>query len=215
MNQTNEFSSVLIIPSSLKNNEQITVNFKINFPTNSPVNSTLTIVFPLDLDISSATCDISCTKIGNNISFNIVTWSSSLETTISNVINGPSFKPIGDFVISLANSNNFGSLYQIKPSWVNNIASSFLTSVSATDAYRGENALFKFNITTISGKQTYIVLKFSDLFGSLTVAPTGGILIGSRTVRYNIQNQTSADSSMTLQTPVVFGDYTFSAETYV
>lgn len=78
------------------------------------------------------------------------------------------------------------------------------------DAYRGENALFKFNVVSISGKQSYIIVKFSDLFGALTVPPSGASLLTSRSVRYNIQNQTSTDFSLTLQTPVVFGDYTFS-----
>jgi len=63
----------------------------------------------------------------------------------------------------------------------------------------------------MSGKQTYIVIKFSDLFGALSVAPTGTTLLGPRSVRIDIQNQTSAFFSMTLQTPVIFGDYTFTA----
>lgn len=99
MNKTNTFPSVLIVPSSLKNNEQITVKFTISFPLSSPAPGTLTIIFPNDLDISTSSCDISCTKIGNNISFSILSWSSSLVTTISGVINGPSFKPIGDFIL--------------------------------------------------------------------------------------------------------------------
>lgn len=99
MNQTNNFPSVLIVPSSLKNNEQITVKFTISFPSSSPAPGTLTIIFPNDLDISASSCDISCTKIGNNISFSILSWSSSLVTTISGVINGPSFKPVGDFIL--------------------------------------------------------------------------------------------------------------------
>lgn len=123
------------------------MKFTINFPSNSPAPGILTIIFPSDLDISSASCDVLCTKIGSNISFSISSWSSSLVTTISAVINGPSFKPINDFILELVNENNFKSLYQIKSSWTNNIASIFTTSVSAVDAYRGENALFKFNIS--------------------------------------------------------------------
>ncbi len=211
MNQTNTFPSILAIPSSLKNSDQISIQFTINFPSSSPAPSTLIIFFPNDLDISSASCDISCTKVGSNISFGITSWSSSLTTTISSVVNGPSFKPIGDFIVQLINENNFGSLYQTKSSWINNIASTFTTNVSSADAYRGENALFKFNITSMSGKQTYIVIKFSDLFGALSVAPTGTTLLGPRSVRIDIQNQTSAFFSMTLQTPVIFGDYTFTA----
>lgn len=210
MNQTNTFLSVLVIPSSLKNDDLISVNFTINFPSSSPAPSTLTIVFPSDLDISSASCDLTCTKISNNISFNILTWSSTFTTTISNVLNAPSFKPIGDFIFHLSNTNDFESLNQIKSAWTNNLASSFTTNVNVVNAYRGENALFKFNIASLSAKQTYIIIKFNDLYGSLSTAPSGGSLIGPRTVRYNILNQSSADFSITLQTPVVFGDYSFS-----
>jgi hypothetical protein len=39
-----------------------------------------------------------------------------------------------------------------KASWTNNIASSFSTAVSTGNAYRGESALFKFGITSLSSK---------------------------------------------------------------
>ena len=131
------------------------------------------------------------------------------------MLNAPSFKPIGDFIVFLVNSNNYDSLYQAKSSWTNNVASTFVTDVSTGDAYRAENALFKFKLTQLSAKQTYTIIKFNDLFTALTVAPNGAQLLGPRSVRFDIANQTSSDLSMTLQTPVVFGDYTFSTETYI
>lgn len=125
------------MPSSNKNSDIIKVNFTIGFPQNSPVPSKLSIVFPLELDISSASCDIICTKIANKIDFIISSWSSTLFLSINNVINGQSYKPIGNFELLLVGSNGFSSLYQSVSSWVNNIPSSFGTSISSGDAYRG------------------------------------------------------------------------------
>jgi hypothetical protein len=60
-------------------------------------------------------------------------------------------------------------------------------------------------LTGLSAKQTYSVIKFNDLFGALTTAPTGATLLGPRSVRFDIVNQTSSDLTLTLVTPLVFG----------
>ncbi len=122
---------------------------------------------------------------------------------------------MADFVFALVNNNGYNSLYQAKTSWVNNIPASYVTTVSTGDAYRGENALFQFTLASLSGKQTHVVLKFNDLFAALTTAPAGSVLLTSRTVRFDITNQTTSTFSLTLQTPVIFSDYTFSTETYI
>ncbi len=107
--------------------------------------------------------------------------------------------------MNLINSLNFNSLYQIKSSWTNNIASTFTTQVSTGDSYRAENTLFKFKLTSLSGKQSYTIIKFNDLFGALTTAPTGTKLLAPRSVRFDIANQITSDLSLTLVTPIVFG----------
>lgn len=58
--------------------------------------------------------------------------------------------------------------------------------VSTVDGYRGESALFMFKLSQLTGKQTYTVVRFNDLFTALTVAPANSVLIGPRAVRFDI-----------------------------
>lgn len=95
-------------------------------------------------------------------------------------------------MLSLVNSNVYSSLYQTVNSWVNNVPSMFGTVVSSGDAYRGENAMFRFSLSGMSGRQTYVVINFNDLFGPLSTPPAGAILLGPRSLRFNIINQTTS-----------------------
>ncbi len=66
----------------------------------------------------------------------------------------------------------------------------------------------------LTGKQTYVTIRFNDLFGELVGNPTGGLLVNGRLVRFDIQNLIAKEVYLQLVTPPVFGDYTFTLETY-
>jgi hypothetical protein len=102
MNQTTNFASISIVPTSLTNNDMINVSLVINFPLNFPSSGILTVVFPSILDLTSSSCDTNC-KISNSFRYNYSSSISSYNFTISNIKNGPSFQPIPNFIISLVN----------------------------------------------------------------------------------------------------------------
>lgn len=94
MNQTASFTSATFNPSSYINSDIISVTSSISLPINSP-SGTITITFPLSLDISSASCSgITCTVISPSIQ---LLFDSSMSTpyqlnfTVNNVKNAPSF----------------------------------------------------------------------------------------------------------------------------
>ena len=82
----------------------------------------------------------------------------SFVVILSNVRNNPSYSPISLFTISLATNDGYASLYSTIASWTNNIPSVFSTNVTSDTGFRGENALFNFNSTLLTGKASYIVV---------------------------------------------------------
>ena len=86
----------------------------------------------------------------------------------------------------MSSANGYKSVYSLVTAWTNTLTSSFDTVVSSNDAYKGESALFKFQISALSGKQTYVNIKIDPLFTELTTPPTDATLISGYEVRYNI-----------------------------
>lgn len=56
---------------------------------------------------------------------------------VSDVINAPSFKPVSDVVVEVVSSDGFGSVQDSVAAWTNILTSSFTTTVSNNEAYRG------------------------------------------------------------------------------
>ena len=144
MNETNTLSSVTITPSSLTNSQMIGVNITISFPSNGISSGTLIVIFPDVLDISSMTCNISCLKISNNVTFSLSSQLSLLAITFSNIKNSGSYQPIPTFQIRSFTSLSYPSLSQTCPSWTNIYPSSFTSYVSTSSAYLSSPAFFKF-----------------------------------------------------------------------
>lgn len=210
MNQQADILSALVVPSSYKNNEVISVEIDYTLPARSP-NGTITLTMPDVIDISGAACSggVVCTIIPPRITIGYTNLDSSTThpytLTLSNVRNAPSFKPVGNINMTLVSSDNFPSLSTTIATWTNIQLSSFTTSVSSDVGYRGENALFTFNIVGLSGKQTYINIKININFGPLTTPPLSSSLPNPYEVRYSIVGQGTSRQSFTLRTPTYIG----------
>lgn len=166
----------MIAPSTTKNSAVISLSITYTLPTGSP-SGKIAITFPSSVSLSSASCS-GCSIVPPviNLDFDNST-SLTKNLVVSNVGNAPSYKPTGDFTITLKNLNNFGSVSQSVGGWTNTLLSAFNSVVSTANAYRGESALFTFAITSLSGRQTFVNIKFPQLFPSLTTAPSGTTLV--------------------------------------
>lgn len=71
-------------------------------------------------------------------------------------------------MISLTTNDNYASLDSVISAWTNNALSIFTTVVSSNVGYRGENAQFTFDISSLTAKQTYINIKINTNFNPLT-----------------------------------------------
>lgn len=129
------FPSLILYPSSYENNAIVSVTILLTFPNNSP-SGQLTINIPALLGITSATCS-GCTISQQNIYLNYVSNTKNSTVTISNVNNVGSFAPIGTFTVTLQSSGGHNSTQSTVSGWTNNLPSSFLTTVTGTNNYRG------------------------------------------------------------------------------
>jgi hypothetical protein len=134
MNATSSLVNAIVSPSSFQNSDIITLSLALTFPTMSP-SGQLSITVPTHLGLSSATCS-ACTIVPPHIYYNY-TATTFLNVTINNVQNVGSFRPVGIFSLKLSNNNNYASLSSSVSGWTNSIASSFVTTVSGTNNYRG------------------------------------------------------------------------------
>ena len=175
-----ELESSIIIPSSYKNNDAIDIEITYILPARSP-SGTITITVPSVLDISNADCNLSCSIIPPRITLPFTNSDTSsphsISILLSDVVNAPSYKPIGDFAISLKSSTNYNSISDSISGWTNTALSTFTTSVSSTDGFLSENVVFTFRLGGLSGKQKYANIKINNLFPALTSNPFGGSLI--------------------------------------
>lgn len=76
--------------------------------------------------------------------------------------------------------------------------SSFVTTVGSDMGYRGENGLFSFGITGLSGKQMFVNIRVNPNFRALTTAPTSATLVSPYEVRYSIPGEGTSQISFTL-----------------
>lgn len=165
----------------------------IKFPTNGIKLGNLIIIFPDVLDISNIACSINCAVMSNNVTLSLSSNInlSVLVITFNYIKNAISFQTIAPFTISfisLQNDTFYPSLAMSCPSWTNSILSTFTCVVSTTSSYLSSLVLFKFKLSSLTGKETYVTIRFNDLFGELTANPTGGQLIDGRLVMFNIEN---------------------------
>lgn len=54
-----------------------------------------------------------------------------------------------------------------------------MTTVGSDMGYRGENGLFSFGITGLSGKQMFVNIRVNPNFRALTTAPTSATLVSA------------------------------------
>ena len=210
MNSTGSLVNTLVSPSSFKNSDIVSINLSLNFPSMSPTGQ-LTMMVPSQLGLSSATCS-GCTIVPPLIYYNY-SGSSNLNVTISNVHNVASFKPVGGFTFRLSNGNNYASLQSSASSWTNSVSSSFVTTISGSNNYRGESNTFLFSMTSLPSSQSYVVITINSAFPALTAAPAGGSLIDSYNVKFNC-NSSTCSVSLGLINPTSIGTYSFSLTTY-
>ena len=132
--------SSIITPSSYQNNDNIDVTVGYTLPAATP-SGTLTITFPSELDLSGSSCSPACNIIGSVVSISYTNADSDVEDAgsviVSDVINAPSFKPVSDVVVEVVSSDGFGSVQDSVAAWTNILTSSFTTTVSNNEAYRG------------------------------------------------------------------------------
>lgn len=124
--------------------------------------------------MTSATCDLSgCTRTSSKVTIPHTTSTSSTPytLTIANVRNAASYKPISDFTIALKSSDNYQSLTSSVGAWTNNAQSTFTTTVTSTDGYRGENAVFTFSVTGMTAQQKYLAVTLGQF--TLVSVPAG------------------------------------------
>lgn len=223
MTQQSTVLSSQVVPSSYTNGDTISMKIDYILPALSP-SGTITITVPTVIDITGSTCSGTnigtCTVIPPRVTIAFTnldrTTTHASSVTLANAKNAPSFKPIDSFSIVLITSDNYNSLASVLPAWNNIQLSSFSTVVSSNIGYRGENALFSFTLTGLSGKQTYVNIRININFGALnaTTTPIGATLVNGYEVRYNILGEGTSQKSFTLQTPIYIGDYTFTLKTY-
>ena len=104
---------------------------------------------------------------------------TNFALNVANVQNVGSFKPISNFAASISNTNSFLSTELTTSGWTNTQASSFTTTVSGSNNYRGEANTFLFSLSGLSGAQSQVNLTINSAFPALTSAPTGGTLVSS------------------------------------
>lgn len=134
MTQTASLKSFQFYPSSYINSVTISVTFLLTMPTGAPAGD-LIIVFPTELNIQSASCT-ECTIVSPNVMLS-VSSTTNLTLMINNIVNIGSFKPISNFTVTLTSSNNYLSVVSTKSGWTNTQKSSFITTVTGNNNYRG------------------------------------------------------------------------------
>ena len=142
--------SSAIVPSSFTNNALISVTIDYSLPSHSP-SGTVTLTVPSVLGLSGASCNLTgCVIVASKVTipFSNSDTSSlhSFKLLLSNVVNAPSYASIPAFTLSLATAS-FSSISDSMAAWTNTATSSFSTSVTASNGFLGENALFTFQLS--------------------------------------------------------------------
>jgi hypothetical protein len=135
MNSTASFSTFIAYPSAYNNSAVVSVSLELIAPAGSPAGQ-LTAAFPLELGLSSASCS-GCTVVPPNVLYSVAAGTTNLTLVVGNVQNVGSFKPISSFSASITNSGGYLSIASSAAGWTNTNPSSFSTTVSGSNNYRG------------------------------------------------------------------------------
>ena len=210
MSAVGTLANALVSPSSFKNSDAISVSLAMTFPALAP-GGQLTVIVPSEIGLSSASCS-GCTIVPPNVYY-AYNGSSSLTLTLANVQNVASFKPVSNFTIKLANPSNYASLQFSAAGWTNSVASSFSTTVSGSNNYRGEANTFLLTLTSLPSSQSYVIIGFNSAFPGLSTAPSGGTLIDSFNIKFSCSGS-SCSVNLPLTNPTASGPFTFSLTTF-
>lgn len=134
MTQPAPFKTTLAYPSAYNNSAVVAVTLSLLLPTGTPPGQ-LTLSFPPELGLSNANCP-NCTVVPPSILYTVPSGTTSLALTVNNVQNVASFKPVSAINASLANANNYLSLFSSISAWTNTVPSSFVTTVSGSNNYK-------------------------------------------------------------------------------
>lgn len=211
MTNTAAFRSFVTFPSSYKNSATISVTLSLSVPSGAP-SGQFTATLPSELGLSSATC-AGCTIVPPNVLYSFSSGTANLDLVINNVQNVGSFKPISSFAASLVDSDGFGSLSSSASGWSNTEPSSFTSTVSGTNNYRGESNNFLFSLSGLPGSQSYVIVTINSAFPAVTAAPTGSTRVDNYNLNYSCSS-TTCSLNIPLTNPTAIGSYPFLLNTF-
>lgn len=205
------FKTFVIYPSAYNNSATISVTLAITLSSGAPAGE-LTTTFPSELGLSSASCS-GCTVVPPSIIIPFSIGTTNTTLTVNNVQNIASFKPISSFTASLKNSNSYSSMSSTAAGWTNTEPSSFTTTVTGNNNYKGESNTFLFSLQGLSGAQSYVRVTIGSAFPAVTTAPAGATRVDDHNLDYACTGSLCS-ISLPLKNPTTSGTFYFLLATY-